>query len=87
MANSPQARKRARQADKRAVHNNALRSAMRTSIKKVRALIATGTKEQATEAYLRAKCSIDRMSTKKIIASNQAARYKSRLNAAIKKMA
>ncbi|NCF19893.1 MAG: 30S ribosomal protein S20, partial [Haliea sp.] len=47
MANSPQARKRARQAEKRRTHNASLRSLVRTSIKKVDAAISSGNAEQA----------------------------------------
>jgi small subunit ribosomal protein S20 len=36
MANSAQARKRARQGEKQRKHNTSLRSALRTAIKKVR---------------------------------------------------
>ena len=86
MANSPQARKRARQNDSRREHNNALRSKMRTSVKNVRKAIEAGEKEQAQEAYKVAQPMLDSMTGKGIIASNTAARYKSRMNAAIKSM-
>ncbi|MEW8153790.1 MAG: 30S ribosomal protein S20, partial [Candidatus Thiodiazotropha endolucinida] len=45
MANSAQARKRARQADKRRSRNQAQRSEMRTHIKRVLKQIAAGSKE------------------------------------------
>jgi hypothetical protein len=47
VANSPQARKRARQAEKRRSHNASLRSLVRTNIKRVIAAIQTGDAEQA----------------------------------------
>ena len=84
MANSPQARKRARQAEKRRTQNASLRSLVRISIKKVDAAISSGNAEQAKSAYASAVPVIDRMADKGIIHKNQAARHKSRLNAAIK---
>ncbi len=87
MANSPQARKRARQAEKRRSHNASLRSLVRTNIKRVVAAIQTGDAEQAREAYVKAVPVIDRMADKGIIHKNKAARHKSRLNAQIKALA
>ena len=87
MANTKQARKRARTSEKARVHNGSLRSMARTYIKKVRAAIATGNKEQATTAYREMTSVLDRVSDKGIFHKNMAARNKSRLNAAIKGMA
>lgn len=87
MANSPQARKRARQAEKRRSHNASLRSLVRTNIKRVIAAIQTGDAEQAREAYSKAVPVIDRMADKGIIHKNKAARHKSRLNAQVKALA
>lgn len=84
MANSPQARKRARQAEKRRTHNASLRSLVRTSIKKVDAAISSGNAEEAKTAYASAVPVIDRMADKGIIHKNKAARHKSRLNAQVK---
>lgn len=84
MANSPQARKRARQNDKRRQHNASLRSMVRTYIKKVVAAIDAGDAEKAKIAYAEAVPVIDRMADKDIIHKNKAARHKSRLNAQIK---
>ncbi len=61
MANSAQARKRARQAETHRQHNASCRSNMRTHMKKVANAIATGTKEDASEAYKQAAPVIDRM--------------------------
>ncbi|MFC6634554.1 30S ribosomal protein S20 [Microbulbifer taiwanensis] len=87
MANSPQAKKRARQNDKRRNHNASLRSMVRTYIKKVVAAIDAGDAEKAKEAYTAAVPVIDRMADKGIIHKNKAARHKSRLNAQIKALA
>lgn len=87
MANSPQAKKRARQGEKRRQHNASLRSVVRTSIKKVIAAINTGNAEEATKAYNAAVPVIDRMADKGIIHKNKAARHKSRLNTQVKALA
>ena len=84
MANSPQAKKRARQAEKRRTHNASLRSLVRTNIKKVLAAVDTGDADQAKAAYTAAVPVIDRMADKGIIHKNKAARHKSRLNAQVK---
>ncbi|MCY4263335.1 MAG: 30S ribosomal protein S20 [Gammaproteobacteria bacterium] len=84
MANSPQARKRARQGEMRRRHNASFRSMVRTYIKKVDTAIASGDYTNATAAYQAAVPVIDRMADKGIIHKNKAARHKSRLNAAVK---
>lgn len=87
MANSPQARKRAKQNEKRRQHNASLRSMVRTYIKRVQAEIAKGNHEAALSAYTTAVPIIDRIADKGIIHKNKAARHKSRLNAQIKALA
>ncbi|TNE93497.1 MAG: 30S ribosomal protein S20 [Gammaproteobacteria bacterium] len=87
MANSPQARKRAKQNEKRRQHNAGLRSMVRTYIKKTNAAIASGEVEAAQAAYAAAVPVIDRMADKGIIHKNKAARHKSRLNAQVKALA
>ncbi|MBL4820000.1 MAG: 30S ribosomal protein S20 [Gammaproteobacteria bacterium] len=84
MANTSQARKRARQGESRRRHNASFRSMVRTSLKKVIAAIESGDAEKATAAYNDAVPIIDRMADKGIINKNKAARHKSRLNAGIK---
>ncbi|MCU7918396.1 MAG: 30S ribosomal protein S20 [Candidatus Thiodiazotropha sp. (ex Dulcina madagascariensis)] len=86
MANSAQARKRARQADTRNSRNQAQRSEMRTQIKKVAKQIAAGSKEGAAEAFKQAVPVIDSAVSKGLIHKNKAARHKSRLNVQIKAM-
>ena len=87
MANSPSARKRARQAENRRQHNASLRSMVRTSIKKVIKAIDAKDLEAARTAYTAAVPVIDRMADKGIIHKNKAARHKSRLNTQIKALA
>ena len=84
MANIKSAAKRAKQAEVRRQHNIALKSEMRTSIKKVIKAIDAGDAEAAAEQYKLAVPQIDRMAGKHIIQANKAARHKSRLNKAIK---
>lgn len=87
MANSPQAKKRARQAIKNRNRNASQRSMVRTYLKKVVAAIEEGNKEAATAAYNAAVPVLDRMADKGIFHKNKAARYKSRLNTKIKALA
>lgn len=84
MANSAQARKRARQSVKQNEHNSSLRSALRTAIKRVRQAIAAGDKSAAATVLSSATSVIDRIADKEIIHKNKAARHKSRLSAAVK---
>ena len=86
MANSAQAKKRARQANKRRAHNVSLRSHMRTTIKNVLKAIDAKNKADAEGAYKSAVPVIDSMANKGLIHKNKASRHKSRLNATIKAM-
>ncbi len=87
MANTAQARKRARQSEKRRQHNASLRSELRTAVKKVRKAIATGDAGAAGTAYRQATSVVDRIADKGIIHKNKAARHKSRLAAQVKALA
>lgn len=87
MANTIQAKKRARQSEVRRQRNAGLRSMFRTYVKKVIQAIATKNVETAQAAYQEAVPVIDRMAAKGIIHKNKAARHKSRLTAHIKALA
>ena len=87
MANSAQARKRARQAVKARGHNTSLRSRLRTAIKAVRKAVEGGDKAAAQTVFSTSMSTIDSIADKKIIHKNKAARHKSRLSAAVKAMA
>ncbi|GAB1232352.1 30S ribosomal protein S20 [Ferrigenium sp. UT5] len=87
MANTAQAKKRARQATKQHAHNTTLRSEMRTAIKKVIKAVQAGDKAAAQEVFRASTRVVDSIADKKIIHKNKAARHKSRLSAAIKAMA
>lgn len=80
MANTIQARKRARQAEKHRDHNAAMRSMLRTYMKKVIKAVEIKDKAAAQEAYKEAVSVIDRVANKGILHKNAAARHKSRLN-------
>ena len=84
MANTAQAKKRARQAEKHRERNASMRSMLRTYIKRVIKAIQTGDQSKAESEYQTAVPVIDRMADKGIIHKNKAARHKSRLNAHIK---
>lgn len=87
MANSRQATKRARQAEKRRQHNASRRSEMRTYIKRVVKAVSAGDKSAAETAYQSAVSMVDRLANKGLIHKNKAARHKSRLAGHIKALA
>ena len=87
MANTAQARKRARQAVAQRAHNVSLRSTLRTAIKRVVKAIEAGDKAAAAATFQASTSVIDRIADKQIIHKNKAARHKSRLAQAIKSMA
>ena len=66
MANSVQAKKRARQNEKRRQHNASLRSMVRTYLKKVDAALESGDHAASQAAYDAAVPVIDRMADKEI---------------------
>jgi small subunit ribosomal protein S20 len=87
MANSPQAKKRAKQAEKSRVRNVGQRSNLRTFVKKVIVAVKSGDKGQAQAALKVVMPIIDSAVTKGIIHKNKASRGKSRLNSKVKAMA
>lgn len=87
MANSAQARKRARQSEKQRQHNTSQRSEFRTAVKKVLKAVEAGDKSAAQAIYQESVSVIDSIADKNIVHKNKAARHKSRLNAAIKALA
>lgn len=84
LANTLQARKRVRQAEKRHTDNVARRSMLRTTIKKVVKAIDAGDKAAAETAYKEMVPVLDRYANRGLIHKNKAARHKSRLTAHIK---
>ncbi len=65
----------------------ALRSRLRSALRKVLTAVQAGDKTAAQQVYKAAVPEIDRLVTKGILRKNRAARYKSRLNAKVKGMA
>ena len=86
MANIKSAEKAARQAEKHRARNVALRSRMRTAVRRVTTAIASGNREDARSSYQQAVPVIDSLVSKQIIHRNKAARHKSRLAERIRAM-
>ena len=84
MANTLQARKRARQATVHRARNMSQRSTMRTSIKVFLKSLENEDKEEAAKSYREAVSKIDQSARKGLEHRNKAARLKSRLNARLK---
>ena len=80
MANSPSAKKRARQIDRRTLVNKARRSRVRTFIRKVEEAIVSGDQKAALEALRVAQPEIIRGANKGILHANTASRKVSRLH-------
>ncbi len=86
MANTPQAKKRARQNEKRFQVNKARRSRIRTHLRRVEEAIASGDKDAAGVALKAAQPELMRGVTKGVYHKNTAARKMSRLSARIKNL-
>ena len=84
MANSPQAKKRARQNERRAAVNKARRSRIRTHLRAVEEAIASGDKDAATAALKAAQPELMRGVSRGVFHKNTASRKISRLNARVK---
>lgn len=87
MANSPQAKKRARQNEKRFAVNKARRSRIRTFLRKVEEAIESGDKTAAVAALRAVQPELMRGVTKGVMHKNTAARKMSRLSARVKAIA
>jgi len=83
MANSPQAKKRARQNARRYEINKARRSRIRTFVRYVEEAIASGNKDAADTALRQAQPELMRGATKGVFHKNTAARKMSRLAARV----
>ena len=87
MANSPQAKKRARQNEARFAVNKARRSRISTYLRKVEEAIAYGDKEAAAAALRAAQPELMRGVTKGVFHKNTASRKMSRLTSRVKALA
>lgn len=84
MANSPQAKKRARQNERRFAINKARRSRIRTHLRKVEEAISSGDKDAAVSALRAAQPELMRGVSKGILHKNTVARKMSRLSSRVK---
>ena len=84
MPNSVSAKKRLRQSLDRRERNRAVRSTIRTQVKKLRSEIAAGDVAKCEAEFRVTAKKLDQAAAKKILHDNAAARLKSRLSAAIK---
>ena len=87
MANIKSAKKRVLVNQKKADRNQMIKSAVKTEIKKVRAAIEAGNKDDAAKALLSATAATDKAESKGIFKKNTASRKVSRLALAVNKMA
>ncbi|MGJ8627105.1 MAG: 30S ribosomal protein S20 [Sulfitobacter sp.] len=87
MANTPQAKKRARQNEKRFQINKARRSRIRTFLRKVEEAIESGDKDASVAALKAAQPELMRGVTKRVFHKNTASRKMSRLSARVKALA
>ncbi|AZA14101.1 30S ribosomal protein S20 [Corynebacterium choanae] len=86
MANIKSQIKRVKTNEKRRQRNQHIRSAVRTEIRKLRALIAEGNKEAAAEQLKVTSRALDKAVTKGVLHRNNAANKKSRLAQAVNKI-
>ena len=87
MANIKSAKKRILVNETKAARNKAIRSKVKTAIKKVDAAVAAGDKAAAQTALLAATSEIDKACTKGGSHSNTASRKVSRLSTAVNSIA
>ena len=87
MANIKSAKKRILVNRTKAARNKSIKSAVKTSIKKVEAAVAAQDKEAANAALLDAISTIDKAETKGVYHKNNASRKVSRLTKAVNSIA
>jgi len=80
LAHSESARKAARQSEKRAARNKAVRTFYRDKIKECREAIASGNRDSASQAFKAAMAAVASAVSKGVLHKNAASRYISRLN-------
>lgn len=80
MANHFSALKRARQTEKRTATNRLNKSRLRTELRKLRAALTAGKREQADAALRGAISTLDKSVQKGVLHKNTASRYKARLS-------
>ena len=86
MANIKSAKKRILTSTKKAEANKAVKSGVKTAVKKVRSAVEAGDKAAAAEALTAATSAIDKAESKGVFHKNTASRKVSRLASAVSKM-
>ncbi|MBM9432774.1 30S ribosomal protein S20 [Flaviflexus equikiangi] len=86
MANIKSQKKRNLTNEKRRVRNQAYKAELKTYVRKVRAAVTAGNKEEATAALGVAGRKLDKAASKGVIHKNQAAQRKSKLAKAVSKI-
>lgn len=86
MPTSKSAAKRDRQNEKRRIRNQAVKSALRTQLKKVNAAIESGSADAAKAEMVQAAKKLDKAAKTNVIHENQASRRKSRLQKKINEL-
>lgn len=87
MANHPSAEKRNRQRIKRTIKNRAVKSSVRTIVKRVRVALSASEKAAAQTALKVAIIALDKAASKGVIPKKTASRKISRLSAQVHKLA
>jgi len=87
MANHPSAEKRNRQRIESTNRNRAVKSAVRTAVKKARTAIAGGDSKKAADPVKAASQALARAASKGIIPARSASRVTARIEAALAKSA
>lgn len=86
MNKHPSAQKRHRQSVKRQARNTAIRSRVRTHVRRLRESIAAGNATEAAERLRTATRAISKAATKGVLHRNTASRKISRLTLAVRKL-
>ena len=87
MANIKSAKKRSLTSNKKAEANKAVKTGVKTAVKKVNAAVESGDKAAAQEALKAASSTINRAASKGVLHKNNAARKVSRLSEKVSKLA
>ena len=87
MANIKSAKKRILTSNKKAEANKAVKTGVKTAVKKVNAAVESGDKAAAQEALKAASSTINRAASKGVLHKNNAARKVARLSEKVSKLA
>jgi small subunit ribosomal protein S20 len=87
MANNKSAKKRVLVAERNRVRNRAVRTALRTQVRRFRSAVASGDATEVARLLPAVHATIDKSAKKGVIHENTARRYKSRLALAQRRLA